>query len=929
MALSTIFASLLEDHLRCASKSFLRLQGRTGQITDYLNLRAQTDARYRERASKSLAARHAATDIMRAGGSVLPALGTGRALVLDGAARVEDLETCFDALQRIPGDSRLGPFHYRPVRFCARPHPDAVILLILAFDALVLGHVQGKVPEDGILISGPTFRHARVRLRPHLDALAPVLARLRLQTCISEEPPLLLNRHCQVCEFKALCRANAIETDNLTLLQGMTPKEVARHNTKGIFTVKQLSYTFRARRPAKRQKQRFAHNFALQALALREHKVHIHGDPNLTLPTKRVYFDIEGLPDRGFYYLIGALVVTDASEDYHCFWADDEGRQVAIFTEFAKFVAEQPECGFFHYGNYEATALRRMIPCVPDAHQKPLAALLTGSINLLSIVSPHVYFPTTSNGLKEVAAFLGCRWTDDGASGLQSVVWREQWEAARDDTMKQRLLHYNQEDCSALRRVTEFVGSVTAHEAAGGSPRHSGPHVYTADLQAPPIRSHRFGKAEFCLPEFEFVNQCAYFDYQRERVTVRERRAPNAGRSPTRRKRRRRGRINSRIELHCDRCALCGSRRITQRQPISATVIDMKFFNGGVKRYVTAYSSWQYRCKKCRQGFRSPEYPETKEWYGNGLQSWILYQNVACGQNMLKIHRSLSDVFSLDMPQPTLYRFKERAAERYRPTAEGILADLLRGPSLHIDETEVCLRKEKGHVWVFAGKSGACYEYRETRNGDFLAERIRGFSGVLVTDFFTAYDSLDCPQQKCLIHLIRDMNEDMRTKPFDTELHDIVQHFAVLIRPIIETVDRYGLVKAHLQKHKKAAMSFIDMVVGQRPASEASAKYQKRIEKYGTRLFTFLDYDGVPWNNNNAEHAIHTFARHRQSADGRFTAKSITDYLVILSGLQTCEYRGVNVLEFLLSGRTDIQPLTVARSSEHLPEKPDNVPITP
>ena len=22
------------------------------------------------------------------------------------------------------------------------------------------------------------------------------------------------------------------------------------------------------------------------------------------------------------------------------------------------------------------------------------------------------------------------------------------------------------------------------------------------------------------------------------------------------------------------------------------------------------------------------------------------------------------------------------------------------------------------------------------------------------------------------------------------------------------------------------------------------------------RLFTFLDYDGVPWNNNNAEHAI-------------------------------------------------------------------------
>jgi len=60
---------------------------------------------------------------------------------------------------------------------------------------------------------------------------------------------------------------------------------VARHNAKGIFTVRQLSYTFRPRRPAKRQEQRFPHSFALQALAIRENKVHVHGDPKFTLPT--------------------------------------------------------------------------------------------------------------------------------------------------------------------------------------------------------------------------------------------------------------------------------------------------------------------------------------------------------------------------------------------------------------------------------------------------------------------------------------------------------------------------------------------------------------------------------------------------------------------------------------------------------------------
>ena len=57
------------------------------------------------------------------------------------------------------------------------------------------------------------------------------------------------------------------------------------------------------------------------------------------------------------------------------------------------------------------------------------------------------------------------------------------------------------------------------------------------------------------------------------------------------------------------------------------------------------------------------------------------------------------------------------------------------------------------------------YMYRTTREGDFLRELLKGFHGVLVSDFYAAYDSLECPQQKCLIHLIRDFNHDVqRTK---------------------------------------------------------------------------------------------------------------------------------------------------------------------
>jgi DNA-directed RNA polymerase subunit RPC12/RpoP len=466
-------------------------------------------------------------------------------------------------------------------------------------------------------------------------------------------------------------------------------------------------------------------------------------------------------------------------------------------------------------------------------------------------------------------------------------------------------LEYNRDDCLALRAVTEFIASITASEGKVRSERsHLDEIVYASELQSAVRRKHRFGRPEFCLPDFEFVNGCAYFDYQRDKVNVRSGKRPiSTDRLPAP-KRPLRAKANKRIEIRCKRCPHCNSKRLSEGRALSIRRIDMKFFGGGVKKWVTVYSSWKYRCHKCGKTFKPPEYPQTTNQYGDGLANWVVYQNVALGQNLLKVQRCLREVFKLDIPQPTVHRFKASVARRYEPTNIAIIAGLLLGPSLSIDETEVRLCKEKAHVWVFAGMSGAYYEYRDSRNGQFLTERLKGFDGVLVSDFFTAYDSIECPQQKCLIHLIRDMNEDLKANPYDAELRGIVQAFATIVRSVIETVDRYGLTKSRLQKHKSAAMGFVEKCCKHQGSSEAARKYQKRIDKYGYRLFTFLDYDRVPWHNNNAEHAIHAFARYRRFADGRFTRKSVRDYLAILSVFQTCEYRGVSVLDFLLSGET-------------------------
>ena len=81
------------------------------------------------------------------------------------------------------------------------------------------------------------------------------------------------------------------------------------------------------------------------------------------------------------------------------------------------------------------------------------------------------------------------------------------------------------------------------------------------------------------------------------------------------------------------------------------------------------------------------------------------------------------------------------------------------------------------------------------------------------------------------------------------------------------------------------------------------------MRKYGTRLFTFLDYDEVPWNNNNAEHAIKRFAKYRRDADGRFTERSLQEYLVLATVLETCEFNNLNVLKFLLSKEVTLEGL--------------------
>src|SRR5262249_12351008 len=136
----------------------------------------------------------------------------------------------------------------------------------------------------------------------------------------------------------------------------------------------------------------------------------------------------------------------------------------------------------------------------------------------------HFYFPTYSNGLKEVGACLGCSWSDPDASGVQSLVWRARRESTHDAQWKQRLTRYDLEGSEALKRATQLLYAVGAAvgAVAASQPRGVGdPSVASVRDVDRAGNERKWGKVRFFPPDFEYVNAAAYFDYQRQRVFVR------------------------------------------------------------------------------------------------------------------------------------------------------------------------------------------------------------------------------------------------------------------------------------------------------------------------------------------------------------------------------------------------------------------------
>lgn len=898
-----ITRDVLESYLHCKYKGYFKLTGQQGTKCDYETMLTEMRAEVRLAVIDKMLSRHPGEEIPRNIPLITTTLKQGASYILDATLEDDLFSLHFDALKKVEGPSKLGEFHYVPMLFHEEEKVRNEQQLLLEIYGLLLSRLQGQMPAQGIIWHGKECKTTRMRLNADLRKTERLFRDLK-EACRADLPPtLMLNDHCGACEFRQRCHEQAIQEDNFSLMRGMSEAEVEKQRSRGISTVTQFSKTFRPGRRGKRRTGKARkHDHALQALALRDQKVYVLDSPTIRKSSVALYLDVEGIPDQSFYYLIGLLVVRDGQSKMFSFWADDKGQQKAMWDSCVLEITKHEDYTLYHYGSYEARFLDRMRLLATGDQLTVIDEIKAHSCNVLSAIYSHIYFPTVSNGLKAIGGYLGSKWSDGNASGIQSIAWRGCWESQREEALKQQLVQYNHEDCEALRHVTDFLMSV----CEGRPPTDGQPAVASvADLQ---FHGFRFGKTEFFCPDLEHINRCAYSDYQRDKVYLR---TSSAIRQSLRRKRRAsrlRPKINERVEcgkpVHCPEC---GSAKVHtfRSQRSYKSVYDLKFSRSGVKRWIVKYSSLRYRCWECRITFNSDEY-RTNSLFGPNLSCWAIYQHIALRQSYEDLATSLNDIFGFSFGYSILKHVKPRMADKYKATYGKLKQKLKQGQLIHADETKVKLKSESGYVWAFTNMEEVIYAYTPTREGTILDDFLIGFQGVLVSDFYAAYDSPRCQQQKCLIHLIRDINDDIFHNPFDEELKQLAQKLVVVLRPIIDTIDRFGLKRYYLNKHKVDVEAYFKYLLMQDYRSELAGKYQKRMLKCKDKLFVFLDHDGVPWNNNNAENAIKFFASRRRMMGASYTKNTIHDHLIFLSILQTCKRKNLNFLQFLRSGLLDL-----------------------
>jgi predicted RecB family nuclease len=181
--------------------------------------------------------------------------------------------------------------------------------------------------------------------------------------------------------------------------------------------------------------------------------------------THEIFLDLEGTDQtdvEGEFepvdYLIGVVVCKGGIDAYYSFVAHMMHDEEKMFREFLSFLKSHNDYIIYHWHNYEHWHIKRLGERY-DLTEEVSTSVLPFMVDLHRTATKAFAFPTYTNGLKDVAAFLGFRWRHDDMNALDAIAYYLKYQTEPDtyrDTI-QAIIDYNEDDCRATKRIKDWL----------------------------------------------------------------------------------------------------------------------------------------------------------------------------------------------------------------------------------------------------------------------------------------------------------------------------------------------------------------------------------------------------------------------------------------------------------------------------------------
>jgi hypothetical protein len=360
-------------------------------------------------------------------------------------------------------------------------------------------------------------------------------------------------------------------------------------------------------------------------------------------------------------------------------------------------------------------------------------------------------------------------------------------------------------------------------------------------------------------------------------------------------------------EQPLDACPACGGP-VADRKDHEQFVVDIPEVQPTVTRYLT-HSGY---CPCCDQRVRSRHPEQISQATGAagvviGPRAKALAADLKhrLGVPYAKIAELFKVAFQLEFSRGGLCQADSRLAAQARPVYDELVELIRHSAVVHNDETGWRIGLLSAWLWVFTNRQLTVYTIQKSRSHEVVVAILgQEFTGILVSDCFTAYDHqalADWLKQKCVGHLLKDLSAMRESKTRGAVR--FAQDLTAMLRAALALRDQKALLTPAEFASRAGQLEYqLDALIDvrRRLTDPDNARFAKRLRKHREHLLRFLYVDGLDATNNQAERMLRPAVIARKTSGCNRTEGGALTHSVLASVLVTCRQQALPIIDSLV-----------------------------